>query len=308
LIKKICRQCGREFEVKDRAIYRDRRTCSNKCRHLLIGKSQQKRIERFCPYCGLRFEATINGAKFCSSNCYWKSLEKKINYHCFHCGKIFKDAPTRHYRYDKNKRSTNIYCSKKCQYDSMRKNHGYLGTKHVGHGRIIICEQCGRSVYKGLNELHCNHYYCSIQCYLEHERSSIERKSLMKRIRVVRRGRENSQWKGGPRSVACSICGNKILRYVQKKRLNSSVLCSPECQSIFLSNLGRRPMSEHTRKILYEKCMRNFGERSWNDKYIENTVRGQLFGRDFKPNELDKKIINAKILLFKIRRSLNGRQ
>jgi len=79
-IKKICTQCGKEFEVLDKQNYRDRKTCSEKCRRELVGYKislKTPKIKVFCLTCGKEFivtEARIKAGrgKYCSRRCQGK--------------------------------------------------------------------------------------------------------------------------------------------------------------------------------------------------------------------------------------------
>jgi len=243
-IKKICEQCGKEFEVLDKSMYRNRKTCSKKCRHKLIALNQKKRILLTCQRCGKKFEATPswvkNGAKFCSHKCYSKSMEKPVYYKCKNCGIKFKTNPSNHLRYDKPEplRSTNIFCSKKCQYEFVKKNHGYINTNLIRRGKTVKCFQCGKEIYKKRYKLISKKFFCSFRCYKKFDKDNPERKDLLR-----------------------------------KHRLGfAELINSPHC-----------------------------------DKYLYNWMKGLLFPNisKYQLTDLDKKVIEAKILLFKIRRSSN---
>lgn len=94
IIKKICINCGQEFECTfDRAKY-----CSNACKSAYRRKSKGKL--RNCKYCGKEFFALYhedNGfTEFCSKECSSKfAYEDKLLLEkekiCKECGKIFID-------------------------------------------------------------------------------------------------------------------------------------------------------------------------------------------------------------------------
>ena len=120
-IKKICGACGGEFEVR---AYRAKtaRYCSEKCHPY-----RDHKIEKKCLMCGKEFKIKRylhnrrSEGKFCSRECYHKSLLKQKIIICKKCGKEFKvrlsdtqegycsskcgsakEVEPKHYRYGKN--------------------------------------------------------------------------------------------------------------------------------------------------------------------------------------------------------------
>ena len=74
MIKK-CKYCGTEFETKGRSLY-----CSDACR--LTGSNvrplkKKPKVMKICPCCGVEFESRINNHKFCTKECYNKSLQSE---------------------------------------------------------------------------------------------------------------------------------------------------------------------------------------------------------------------------------------
>jgi hypothetical protein len=109
MIKKICKQCGNEFETIPSRIRNGRgKYCSRKCFHEF---TRNKEI-RVCQKCGNEFEAHLSDikrgrGKFCSRKCFHESREKKIRV-CQKCGNEFEA------HLSDIKRGRGKFCSKSC--------------------------------------------------------------------------------------------------------------------------------------------------------------------------------------------------
>ena len=160
-IKKICKQCGKEFEIDKKYLSdEERKTCSKKCRYELMGKKREKpKIKKICEYCKKEFlvhSYREKIAKYCSMKCRdknrsklyrgrnhpnWKGGEiKKI---CEQCGKEFWTKKARE--------KIAKYCSMKCQFYSMEKSKIRK-----------ICNQCGKEFWVYLSNNVAK--YCSNEC------------------------------------------------------------------------------------------------------------------------------------------------
>lgn len=114
-IKRICKQCGKEFEVIPAIIKRGGgKYCSRKCRG-------NPKIKQICKQCYKVFEVypyriKHGGGKFCSRKCYIKSLKTQVKRICMHCGKIFEVRPC------EIKQGNGKFCSRKCMGKWKSKN------------------------------------------------------------------------------------------------------------------------------------------------------------------------------------------
>lgn len=102
MYKKICKQCGKEYETKRKT----QQFCSYKCR----GASQRQGRTIKCQCCGKEFfvyEWDIrwrqNEPKYCSTECYHKASQKKETRKCEFCGKEFDVVPSDPKRFCSNK-------------------------------------------------------------------------------------------------------------------------------------------------------------------------------------------------------------
>lgn len=130
LIKSVCPLCGISFIGRYNYVTNTPpKYCSRRCRDL--SRTTKKRI--VCGTCEKPFywfkTATINGRKFCSRKCYWKSMEllrgdksvswKSIETHCLICNKILYISP------HKIKKGAGKYCSTKCMGMGQRGKRGH---------------------------------------------------------------------------------------------------------------------------------------------------------------------------------------
>jgi len=121
-IKRVCKWCGKEFEVKPSKIKQGYgKFCSQKCwgkwkseniRHK--NHPSWKRVIHVCEYCGKEFEVTsykakIGIGKFCSRECKDKSQKSdKVKRICEICGNTF------FIRLSAIKQGNGRFCSRKC--------------------------------------------------------------------------------------------------------------------------------------------------------------------------------------------------
>ncbi len=171
MIKTICRQCGKEFLVKE---YKIKKGEGKYCSHECVGKAQQKKVSLICNECGKVFQVWPSGSdqKYCSLECAFKNRPKKerTEYKCPTCGKLFYARPNTH-------TGKTAYCSKECYTKSQIGNpSNQTGNKwnhpHPRRGKWEIkekiCEFCGKTVTGRsfiINQtLKYNHHYCSRKC------------------------------------------------------------------------------------------------------------------------------------------------
>lgn len=102
------------------------------------------KIKRICKYCGKEFES--NGKVFCSSECHTKNVIKNHTFICATCGASFYS------KYYKQK-----YCSRECEYESMRTSE-----------RVHECIACGEIFIRPKrNGDSCK--FCSRECAFEYK-------------------------------------------------------------------------------------------------------------------------------------------
>ena len=77
-IKKKCVVCSKSFIVIGKRNYRNKKTCSSKCRYELLSDRFSKKTDKPCNFCGKLFKVAPSGEKrlkHCSLRCYAKSME-----------------------------------------------------------------------------------------------------------------------------------------------------------------------------------------------------------------------------------------
>ncbi len=147
--------CGNEFYFQRSRMDRGDvgKYCSLKCRD--SGKS----IIKNCVICNKRFKALVlyEGTdlekKYCSLQCYWKSIEKeKVQFICKHCKKPFCVLKS----YLKHKPAS--YCSNQCSSEAQKKR---VSVKCDFCGKVFEKKECYSN---GIN-------YCSQLCKGKAQRS-----------------------------------------------------------------------------------------------------------------------------------------
>jgi len=178
MIKKICKNCGKEFYIQP-CRKKTAKYCSKKC----YAKAQENHIFKNCKKCGKKFKVWKSEAKrkvfcsrncfktfnlrkikcyncekeiirtiheignhsFCNKKCFNKFLSKpKVKLYCKICGKSFKRAP---YRKDNS-----FYCSVKCRQIGMK------------NGKFIKCTNCKKEFYVSKYKLKRKYNFCSMDC------------------------------------------------------------------------------------------------------------------------------------------------
>jgi len=227
-VKKICKQCGREFEVER---YREKiaKYCSRKCSGLAHAGSI---IKLKCINCNKEFKV-----------------------------KMHKIKSKKHYK----------FCSRDCfyQYNRGAKNNSWKG------GKIEInCANCGKKLKRWPFELKRKHSFCDMKCQCNYYRNHPEELK-----------NNDGQFRKG-------------LHYSSKTEFKKGLRYSPETE--FKKN--EPPWNKGTESTSeMKKHLKELSAGNWhNDKYLFNTFRGQMFGKNYKLNELDKEIIRTRIRLFKI--------
>lgn len=115
-IKRICKNCGKEFDFRATLLNRKDHTgefCSAKCFH------EYRRIKIICQKCGKEFEV-INGhrkRKYCSKECAGNA-KNRIQKICVICGKGYETIP----------RQEKKYGSKCCSFECLIKYNAKINT------------------------------------------------------------------------------------------------------------------------------------------------------------------------------------
>lgn len=149
-IKRICEQCGKEFEASTTQI---RKGYGKYCSQTCYGKALGGRVTRICKQCGKKFTIQTHVikrgyGKFCSQECYFINRGAKVKRICTFCGREFEIHPSR-IKYKKG-----LFCSMLC-----RRN--YEKTLKIKR----ICKECGKEfeIYKLLVKQG-KGIYCSHSC------------------------------------------------------------------------------------------------------------------------------------------------
>jgi DNA-directed RNA polymerase subunit RPC12/RpoP len=171
-IKCICKNCGKEFLCTPSSIKNKKELyCSTECRTKY--KKSINKVMYTCKTCGKEFETYYSlikkGRKFCSRECFLKSIrgEKSIHWKggnkihiCQTCGKEFEVT------YNKDKDGWGKYCSHECLREGFGKKFKGNNNPNWRGGKVkCICQECGEEFYvnqykikEGMGK------YCSKKC------------------------------------------------------------------------------------------------------------------------------------------------
>lgn len=171
LIIKICKNCNKEFGIRQGRINRGEGIfCSREChfewmRKNKIGKKPNKK-HFVCAFCGKDFLSFPgSNRKYCSMSCKYKDsrvVRKKI---CEYCGNEFISK--------RPSSSIGKYCSHECHMNAMR--------------RTVLrnCKYCGKEFYvKPSTVFHSGAVFCSKRCQFDWMSENM-------------RGENSPGWKGG---------------------------------------------------------------------------------------------------------------
>ena len=207
------------------------------------------KIKLFCAHCNKEFYAfpceIRKNKKFCSRDCYLKSVEGKIEKTCEVCGKqfyIFKSE-------SKRKHQRGRFCSSTC-YGK------WVSTSRIRTTRVTLkCKQCGVDYEVNKYKEHTSNF-CSYDC-----RSKWRSENL----------RGENHWQYKPKiEMKCKHCGKPF--FVNEYRFNNEgpKYCSKAC-----SYVGRRTGSSYGKYC--EKFNSEFKERV--KEFFDNTC--MLCGKVF---------------------------
>lgn len=209
-IKKICEQCGKEFELFPSQIKQGKgKFCSRKCSQ----EARKNKEKRVCEQCGKEFEvlpSTIKhgGGIFCSRKCRRESMRTKVKRVCKQCGKEFLK------NLSEIKRGGGKFCSHKCHGEWVSEHK--KGEKHPNwKGGLVnrICEECGKEfpadacvvkIGKGR--------FCSHQCAND-----------------AQKGENHPSWKGGLVKRICEECGKEFEAKPSQIKQGKGRFCSHKC-------------------------------------------------------------------------------
>ncbi len=170
-IKKICKQCGKEFEVyphrKDEA-----KICSKKC---------LKRENRTCKICGKEYiiipssKRQTCGDRKCTNKLISRRIKRSILISCDYCGSKVEKSPS----HVKNNKWS--FCNHNCYGKWIKEKKKKAGTRSE-------CKQCGKKIYKYPFQIRRKiNFYCSKKCFIKYVKKNvipIEIKKAMKNLNV----------------------------------------------------------------------------------------------------------------------------
>lgn len=220
-MKKICIQCGKEFN----AITRNNIRCKD-CRN--------KGYKHICEVCGKEFFTSYHEAKYCSEEC--KKMAKNTIVTCTQCGKEFLIKNSKVKKHN--------FCSIECSAEYKKKKH--------------ICKNCGEQ-YE-INKNRYDYEFCSFECKKEYHKNDKDFKFSDEYYEKVYKcdicGKEfkykdtNStkycsyecRMKSKNKKIyhkKCLFCGKEIQTTFKSKKF-----CSQKCISEY--KRSKKPLPNHT--------------------------------------------------------------
>lgn len=225
------------------------------------------KVKKICKQCGKAMFFMPSRAKknkgFCSRECMSENKIIKIKKTCPECGKIYLAQ-------NQNERKR-IFCSKKCFYENKKKRplsrKQYFETK---------CTFCNKQLFRWRFELKRKHSFCNIGCQTNYYYNHPEELK-----------NNEGKFKEG-------------LHYSPKTEFKKGISQNPETEF----KKGLIPWNKEIESTPEMKIHLNkLSAENWqNEKYLFNTLKGQMFGKSYKLTEFDKEIIRTRIRLFKIQR------
>ncbi len=228
MCRKICEQCGREFEVspcrKD-----SQRFCSRKCYNKWrIGNTRGENcsawkggnVVKICEHCGGEFEIkrSMSKQRFCSVECKgkWQSEymrgENAANWgggnivkRCKQCGGEFEIEP--------NKQNRSKFCSKECYSKWQIENTSTKPPTQPKRRVELVCKQCSEEFEVIPSAI--AQQFCSRKCKGKWQSENI-------------RAEKNPVWKGGKIATICKQCGEIFKVHPSFGQQFCSVKCKNE--------------------------------------------------------------------------------
>jgi hypothetical protein len=219
-MKKTCLHCGKEFDAPKSGIERGQhKYCSVKC----YSEARDTRITKSCIICEREFITSprlisMGGGICCSLKCsgVYRHSTHSITKICENCGKTF----TIHKCH--LDRTPGKYCSAACSSEGRKKRN----QKH--------CLICGKTIYPSPSQIKSGGgKYCSIKCFHE----SDEVRDILRVASSGRTGELASNWRGGQTKRTCLNCGDIILLYPSRIKMNSR-FCSTLCSNNYNKRCG----------------------------------------------------------------------
>lgn len=159
-----CCVCGTETYFHPSQIKRGYgQYCSRVCKWKAEGIEKKK-----CLICGKEIRQTqgCKGGKYCSYECFGKSIQNRVSRVCAFCGKTFEAAPSKLMR-----KGRGIFCSKIC----------FDGFQRAGH-KDWICKYCGKMIHRRGRR---KYDYCSYVCSHASQQRRIGLNGLEKKGKVI---------------------------------------------------------------------------------------------------------------------------
>lgn len=200
LVKRICQQCRKEFQVYHSQLKDGRgKYCSSKCQH----DASKNRVTLTCQWCKRKFEIQKSKShqKYCSPECVQRHRSQRaiIEVPCDTCGSIIKRKRCQVELHDHN------FCSRQClhQFNSQERldpTAPYSKARRKGSPEkgMRKCEGCNRNFFADRYQR-----FCSRKC---------------QQNRVL---------------VTCSNCGQQFERLVSKSKKPKNLFCSRKCKRVF---------------------------------------------------------------------------
>jgi very-short-patch-repair endonuclease/endogenous inhibitor of DNA gyrase (YacG/DUF329 family) len=278
--KRICLNCGREFEIRRDLIGKTfGKFCSRKC----VGLYRKRRVKRVCLNCGKEFEVQMwlikeGGGKFCSMECRKEYNERKrVKVKCLNCGKEFLVCGA-------VAKEGAKFCSKECYWEFQKKR---VKVKCLNCGKEfettessskkfcskkcwseyskveIKCLNCGKGFWRYRSEE--NRKFCSRECYKQfcqtfeyREKKSTKMKDLW----------QDSVFREKMAGVMKVICSSPEYREKKSKKIKALWL-DPEYKRNWLEKMKVK----------------------WSDlQYKEMVVKRTMEALQRKPNGLERAV------------------
>lgn len=140
---RVCEFCGNDFYAFPIQI---RMGHGKYCSRICKGKAQVSK-RKTCLTCGKELKQTsgCKRGKYCSYECFGKSIRNRIECVCEQCGKKFETHPS-----DLVRKNRGRFCSKACFDEFQRKGH-----------QKYECKVCGKTISRRGRR---KYQYCSTRC------------------------------------------------------------------------------------------------------------------------------------------------